>query len=262
MKYVTFEGGFGRLDEDTVTVLADDPIHFLVAGGRAGASATTPLSKIVLKAPIPAPGKVICVGLNYRDHVVESGAEVPENPVLFTKFANSVVGDGATVEIPSVTQAVDWEAELGVIIGATGRRITADKALEYVAGYTCLNDLSARDLQLRDGQWTRGKAIDGFLPMGPVLVDTTDIPDPQSLTIRCTVNGEVMQEASTSSMIFSVAQLIEDISETMTLEPGDIIATGTPAGVGMAHDPPRYLRPGDVVVVEIEGIGKLTTFLR
>ena len=154
---------------------------------------------------------------------------------------------------------MDWEAELGVIIGKTASRVSADEALAHVAGYVCTNDLSARDLQRRGGQWTRGKAIDGFLPMGPMLVTADEVPNPQALGIRCTVNGEVVQDSSTAQMIFGVAELISTISLTLTLEAGDCIATGTPPGVGMAMKPPRFLRDSDVVTVEIDGLGTLTT---
>jgi len=155
----------------------------------------------------------------------------------------------------------DWEAELGVVIGRTARRVERDEALTYVAGYTCLNDLSARDLQRSGGQWTRGKAIDGFLPMGPWLVTADDVPDPQRLAISCSVDGETVQRSTTAEMVFGVAELISIISQTMTLEPGDLIVTGTPAGVGMSMDPPRFLRPGQEVIVEIERIGRLATRL-
>lgn len=217
------------------------------------------LDDVDLTAPVPRPGKIICVGLNYRDHAAETGKPIPAEPILFAKFANSVVGDGATVPIPAVTSEVDWEAELGVVIGRVARAVPVDRALAHVAGYVCLNDLSARDLQRSGGQWTRGKAIDGFLPMGPALVTADEVPDPQQIDIACTVNGEVVQNSNTREMIFGVAELINVISQTITLEPGDCIATGTPPGVGMAQSPPRYLRGGDVVVVSIAGLGDLTT---
>jgi 2-keto-4-pentenoate hydratase/2-oxohepta-3-ene-1,7-dioic acid hydratase in catechol pathway len=172
-----------------------------------------------------------------------------------------VVADGAVVSLPPVTEEVDWEAELGVIIGSRARRLTVDEALGCVAGYTCLNDLSARDLQRRGGQWTRGKAIDDFLPMGPLLVTADEVKAPQQLSISCRLNGAVVQNSNTSQMVFGVAELVSIISQTITLEAGDCIATGTPAGVGMAMDPPRFLRSGDVLVVEIEGLGQLTTYI-
>ena len=208
---------------------------------------------------MPAPGKIVCVGLNYRDHAAETGKPIPTEPVLFAKFANSVVGDGSRVAIPAATVEADWEAELGVVIGREATRVSADHALAHVAGYLCANDLSARDLQRSGGQWTRGKAIDGFLPMGPVLVTADEVPDPQQLGIRCTLNGEVVQDSSTSEMVFGVAELISVISQTMTLAPGDVILTGTPPGVGMAMTPPRFLREGDVLEVEIDRLGRLVT---
>jgi 2-keto-4-pentenoate hydratase/2-oxohepta-3-ene-1,7-dioic acid hydratase in catechol pathway len=218
-----------------------------------------PCGDTALTPPVPKPEKIICVGLNYRDHAAETGSAVPTEPVLFAKFANSVTGDGAVVPIPPVCTQVDWEAELGVVIGSRASRVGVAEALDYVAGYTCLNDLSARDLQRRGGQWTRGKAIDGFLPMGPWLVTADEVGDPQQLAISCRLNGEVVQSSRTAQMVFGVAELVSTISQTITLEPGDCIATGTPPGVGMAMDPPRFLRPGDVLVVEIEKVGRLTT---
>ncbi len=266
MRLVSYEGGFGRVEEqdgDRVVVpMGADLVAWLADQSRGGSVADddpVAYDALALRAPVPRPGKIVCVGLNYRDHAAETGADVPTEPVLFAKFANSVVPDGAEVAIPPATSEVDWEAELGVVIGRRARRVGGEEAMDHVAGYTCLNDLSARDLQRRGGQWTRGKAIDGFLPMGPWLVTRDDVPDPQALAIGCSVNGEVVQESSTAQMVFGVAELVSVISQTMTLEPGDVIATGTPPGVGMARTPPRYLAPGDEVVVSIEGLGDLRT---
>lgn len=264
MKLVSYRGGFGRLEDDLtgkVVPMGQDLVSFL-AGAPAEEGAAIPVEDVELLAPVPRPGKIICVGLNYRDHAAETGKPIPTEPVLFAKFANSVVAHGVSVEIPEVAHEVDWEAELGVVIGRTARRVSTDQALDHVAGYVCLNDLSARDLQRSGGQWTRGKAIDDFLPMGPWLATSDDVPDPQDLTIRCLLNGAVMQESSTSQMIFGVAELVSTISQTVTLEPGDCIATGTPPGIGMAKTPPRFLQPGDVVTVEIDGLGSLTTTMR
>lgn len=258
MRLVSFAGGFGRLDGDMVVPMGNDLVEYLRTG-HTTAGDPMPLGDLTLLAPIPSPGKIICVGLNYRDHAAETGQPVPTEPVLFAKFANSVVADGATVEIPPATSEADWEAELGVVLGSTTRRVSESDALSHVAGYTCMNDLSARDLQRRGGQWTRGKAIDGFLPMGPALVTPDEVGDPQSLRISCSVNGEVMQDSSTEQMVFGVAELISVLSQTMTLEAGDVIATGTPPGVGMAKSPPRFLQPGDTVAVEIAKLGRLTT---
>lgn len=259
MRLISYEGGFGRVDSGTVVPMGTSLVAYLSGDVPAEERPAIPLREVRLTAPVPKPGKIICVGLNYRDHAAETGKPIPTEPVLFAKFANSVVSDGATVQMPPLTAEVDWEAELGVVIGKRASRVSVDDALHHVAGYTCMNDLSARDLQRSGGQWTRGKAIDGFLPMGPYLVTTDEVPDPQTLSIRCEVNGEVVQDSSTAEMIFGVAELVSIISQTITLEPGDCIATGTPPGVGMAKSPPRFLVPGDEVVVEIEGLGRLVT---
>lgn len=211
------------------------------------------------RLPIPWPSKIIAVGLNYRDHARESAMEVPNRPLLFAKWPNALIGDGEPIRLPKGTKEVDFEAELAVVIGAKVRgELPAQHALDIVAGYTCLNDISARDIQFADGQWTRGKSFDTFCPVGPVLVPVSAIPDPQALCVRCLLNGEVMQDASTADMIFGVAELISFVSRSISLEAGDLIATGTPPGVGFARTPPIYLHPGDVVAVEIDGIGTLT----
>jgi 2-keto-4-pentenoate hydratase/2-oxohepta-3-ene-1,7-dioic acid hydratase in catechol pathway len=207
---------------------------------------------------IDRPGKIICVGLNYRDHAEETGAEAPTAPLLFAKWGNALIGDGDAIVLPPESEQVDYEAELGVVIGRTTRRVAERDALDAVRGYICVNDVSARDLQFGDGQWTRGKSPDTFCPVGPRLVPREEIPDPQALAIRCRVNGRTLQDSSTANMIFSVAEIIAHISRTITLEPGDLIATGTPAGVGIARDPQVLLQDGDEVTVEIEGLGALT----
>lgn len=258
MRLVSFDGGFGRWEGDVVVPLGPDLVEHL-RGAAPTEGAPVPVAGLTLRAPVPRPGKIVCVGLNYRDHASETGKPVPTEPVLFAKFANSVVGDGATVPIPAATAEADWEAELAVVIGRTATRVAAGDALDHVAGYACANDLSARDLQRSGGQWTRGKAVDGFLPLGPWLVTADEVPDPQALGIRCTLNGDVVQDSSTSQMVFGVAELIETITATMTLEPGDLVVTGTPPGVGMAMTPPRFLAAGDVLTVEIDGLGVLTT---
>jgi 2-keto-4-pentenoate hydratase/2-oxohepta-3-ene-1,7-dioic acid hydratase in catechol pathway len=204
------------------------------------------------------PGKIVAIGLNYMDHVRESGVEPPAEPLVFTKFTSAVIGDGDPIPIDGeLTKRVDWEVELAVVIGRTARRVEAGTALEHVFGYTVANDVSARDLQFSDGQWVRAKSLDGFCPLGPEIVTADEIPDPQSLALKTTVNGEVMQDSSTSEMLFGVADLIAFCSRSFTLEPGDVLLTGTPWGCGEFMDPPRSLRPGDVVQVSIEGIGKL-----
>jgi 2-keto-4-pentenoate hydratase/2-oxohepta-3-ene-1,7-dioic acid hydratase in catechol pathway len=208
--------------------------------------------------PIDRPGKIICVGLNYRDHAEEQGTALPEAPLLFAKWQNTLVGPGDPIVIPPVVTKCDYEAELGVVIGAQVRDVSAENALEAVAGYVCVNDVSARDLQFADGQWTRGKSPDTFCPVGPALVSRDDIPDPQTLPIRAILNGETVQESTTANMIFGVADVIAYITRTITLEPGDLIATGTPAGVGAFRDPPLFMKPGDEITIEIDGIGSLT----
>jgi 2-keto-4-pentenoate hydratase/2-oxohepta-3-ene-1,7-dioic acid hydratase in catechol pathway len=217
-----------------------------------------------LRAPL-TPRAFICIGLNYMDHVKESNARVPARPVVFAKCPNALAGpDDVITWHADVIQQVDWEAELGVVIGQRCHRVSKAGALRYVGGYTCVNDLSARDIQLTDsaGQYTLGKTLDGFCPIGPCLVTADEIPDPQNLTIRCLVNGEVRQHSNTREMIFGVADLIAHLSRFMTLMPGDLIATGTPPGVGMGMKPPVWLRDGDQVTVEIEGIGALTNICR
>ena len=241
--------------------MGDDLIGYL-EGTSGHDGPLQPLASVTLGAPIPEPRKVIGVGRNYREHARELGNEAPTEPVLFAKFATSVIGPEEPILIPSAAKQVDYEAELGVVIGSRASEVSAATALEHVAGYTCLNDVSARDLQFPPVQWTRGKAIDTFCPLGPHLVTRDEIPDPQALRIRCWLNGEVMQDSSTAEMIFSVADLVSFISQTITLLPGDIIATGTPPGVGVARTPPRFLQPGDEVTVEIERIGRLTNPLR
>ena len=208
--------------------------------------------------PIERPGKIVCVGLNYRDHATETNMPAPERPLLFAKWQTSLIGPGEDVVLPPVSQAVDFEAELGVVIGTTAKHVSERDALDVVAGYICVNDVSARDMQFGDGQWTRGKSPDTFCPVGPRLVPRDEIGDPQALAIRCVVNGETLQDSSTSQMIFSVAEIIAYVTRVITLEPGDLIATGTPAGVGVFRDPQVLLQDGDEVSVEIEGLGTLT----
>jgi 2,4-didehydro-3-deoxy-L-rhamnonate hydrolase len=212
--------------------------------------------------PIDCPSKIVCVGLNYRDHAEEQGAELPQAPLLFAKWPNALIGPGEAIVIPRASKRVDYEAELGVVIGSRVRNVSKENALEAVSGYLCLNDVSARDLQFSDGQWTRGKSPDTFCPIGPHVVPRDEVPDPQALTIRCVLNGRVMQDSTTANMIFSVAEIIAYASATITFEPGDLIATGTPAGVGVFRDPPVLLQDGDEVTIEIERLGSLTNPVR
>jgi 2-keto-4-pentenoate hydratase/2-oxohepta-3-ene-1,7-dioic acid hydratase in catechol pathway len=208
--------------------------------------------------PIERPQKIVCVGLNYRDHAEEQGVPLPEWPILFSKWPNTLIGPGESIVMPAISEQIDYEAELGVVIGSRVKGVSAENALEAVAGYLCLNDVSARDLQFGDKQWTRGKSPDTFCPVGPNLVPAAEVPDPQSLRIRAILNGEVLQDSTTANMVFGVAEIVSFISQAITLEPGDLIATGTPAGVGVFRDPPIFLKPGDEITIEIEGLGALT----
>jgi 2-keto-4-pentenoate hydratase/2-oxohepta-3-ene-1,7-dioic acid hydratase in catechol pathway len=208
-------------------------------------------------APVPRPGKLICIGLNYRDHARESNMALPEKPVVFSKFSSAVLAPGEPVVIPAGSKQVDYEAELAVVIGRRAKNVSADRAYDYVLGYTSFNDVTARDFQFADGQWQRGKSCDTFAPMGQTIVTTDTIPDPHRLSIKLTLNGALMQDSNTDQLIFGVPRLIEFLSESITLEPGDVIATGTPAGVGFARNPPRFLKPGDEMQVLIDGIGGL-----
>jgi 2-keto-4-pentenoate hydratase/2-oxohepta-3-ene-1,7-dioic acid hydratase in catechol pathway len=208
-------------------------------------------------APVPRPGKIVCIGLNYRDHAQESGLAVPSTPVIFSKFSSCVIAPGEPVVVPTTSEKVDYEAELAVVIGRHAKHVSADRAYDYVLGYTAFNDVTARDFQFGDGQWQRGKSCDTFAPMGQTIVTTDEIPDPHTLRITMKVNGAVMQDSNTNQLIFRVPELIAFISASITLEPGDIIATGTPAGVGFARKPPVFLKPGDKMDVEIERIGGL-----
>jgi 2-keto-4-pentenoate hydratase/2-oxohepta-3-ene-1,7-dioic acid hydratase in catechol pathway len=208
--------------------------------------------------PIDRPQKIVCVGLNYSDHAEEQGVALPERPILFAKWPNTLVGPGEPIVVPAISEKVDYEAELGVVIGTRAKGVSVENALEAVAGYLCVNDVSARDLQFADGQWVRGKSPDTFCPVGPQLVPASEIPDPQGLRIRAILNGATMQDSTTANMVFGVAEIVSFVSQAITLEPGDLIATGTPAGVGAFRDPPVFMLPGDEITIEIEGVGTLT----
>jgi acylpyruvate hydrolase len=208
-------------------------------------------------APVPRPGKLICIGLNYRDHAAESNMSIPEKPVIFSKFPTCVIAPGEPVVIPSTSQQVDYEAELAVVIGRRAKNVKATRAIDYVLGYTAFNDVSARDFQFADGQWQRGKSCDTFAPMGQTIVTTDTITDPHKLSIKLVLNGQTMQDSNTDQLIFGVPELIEFLTESITLEPGDVIATGTPSGVGFARKPPVFLKPGDEMEVLIQDIGGL-----
>jgi 2-keto-4-pentenoate hydratase/2-oxohepta-3-ene-1,7-dioic acid hydratase in catechol pathway len=216
-----------------------------------------PLATATLRAPVEDPDKIICLGLNYRDHADEAGLPLPATPMLFAKYRNSLVGPRAPIVLPAVSEAVDYEAELAVVIGRPAKDVSADAALEHVAGVMALNDVTARDVQHATSQWTAGKAIDTFAPCGPALVLLDEIDDIQALRVSARVNGQTVQDGTTADMIFAVAETIAFISTLMTLVPGDIIATGTPAGVGFSRDPKVLLHEGDVAEVEIERVGTL-----
>lgn len=207
------------------------------------------------------PGKIVAVGLNYRGHADEQGAKAPERPLLFAKWATALVGPGEPIVLPAISSSIDYEAELGVVIGERVKGVRAEDALAAVGAYVCANDVTARDLQRADRQFTRSKSLDTFCPVGEP-VPASAVPDPQALRIRCLVNGELRQDATTADMIFSVAELIAYVSEAITLEPGDLLLTGTPPGVGVFRDPPVFLADGDEVVVEIDGVGRLVSPVR
>ena len=232
-----------------------------LARAQAAMESGQPLDEqdVKLMAPVPHPSKVICVGLNYADHAAESGQPPPPEPVIFSKFTSAVIGHEDEIVLPPLSQQVDYEAELVVIIGVGGHRIPIDRALDHVAGYCCGHDVSARDWQLAKpgGQWLLGKTFDTFAPMGPALVTRDEISDPGKLRIRLRLNGETMQDSNTSQLIFPVERLVSYVSDVCTLAPGDVIFTGTPPGVGMARKPPVFLKPGDVAEVEIEHLGVL-----
>ncbi|MFZ0630552.1 MAG: fumarylacetoacetate hydrolase family protein [Acidobacteriaceae bacterium] len=210
-----------------------------------------------LFAPIPRPPRIFCVGLNYRDHAIESKMEIPKVPTIFLKLPSAVIGPEETVRIPTLTQQADYEVELALIIGKAGRDIPKGSWHEHVFGYTILNDVSARDVQLATSQWTLGKSFDTFCPIGPAIVTQDEIPDPHALDIRLSIGGEVLQHSNTRELIFKAPDLIAYLSSITPLEPGDIISTGTPAGVGLGRKPQRWLQPGETMVAEVEGLGQL-----
>lgn len=234
---------------ERVARLTDDP--------RLDALPHYPLHTYSLAPIVTSPRVIMCVGRNYMEHIREGAAPVPERPILFAKFPNTLIGHKAPVVAHAIARTLDYEGELAVIIGRRASQVRAATWLDVVAGYTIINDISDRDLQNGDVQWIRGKSLDTWAPLGPVFVSADEIPDPHDLRIRTRVNGELRQDASTGDMLFRIPQLIEFITEAITLEPGDIIATGTPSGVGLGFDPPKWLQPGDSVDVNIEPIGTL-----
>lgn len=248
----------GYLHGDNIQPVAATDLFQVIAGeGTEAAGQPVPLAAVRVLAPL-RPSKIICVGLNYMDHCREQGVDPPQQPLLFSKFPTCVIGPGEAIGWPEgLTQQVDFEVELGVVIGRRARLVAEAKALDVVFGYAAANDISARDLQFGDGQWMRGKSLDTFCPLGPVVVTADEVPDPQALSLRCRVNGETLQESNTSEMIFSVRHLIAYISQAFTLEPGDLVLTGTPFGVGVFRDPQVFLQPGDLVETEVADFGVL-----
>jgi len=262
----------GVVEGNRVAALALDgvaTVDELIAAGpetwdaarEAGAGALTigePLRPGMLDGPLKTPSKIVCVGLNYHDHCRETGIAAPERPLIFAKFPSSLVGPDAAIEWPDeLTEQVDWEAELAVVIGRRIKRASEREALDAIFGYTAANDVSARDLQFADQQWVRAKSLDTFCPLGPVIVTPDEFGDPQDKRLLARVNGETMQDSTTAEMIFGVAEIVSFLSQACTLEPGDLILTGTPWGVGGFRDPPVFLKPGDSVEIEVEGVGVL-----
>ncbi len=268
MKLIRFSNGLrtqlGEVDGEQVYVISgsdtmtmNDVLRRNIMPNRI--SLSHPLAQVKVLAPL-RPGKIIAIGRNYAEHAKETGSDIPKAPIIFAKFSSSVIAPGEQITwSKSITNEVDWEGELAVIIGRKGRNVSEEDAYNHVYGYTIANDVSARDLQLRtDSQWTRGKSLDTFCPLGPYLVTRDEIEDPQNLNIKTMVNDEVMQESNTKNMIFSIRHLIAYCSRMFTLEPGDVILTGTPDGVGEGMNPKRYLQDGDVVTITIDGLGELS----
>ncbi|HID56795.1 TPA: FAA hydrolase family protein, partial [Candidatus Poribacteria bacterium] len=219
--------------------------------------------RVELKAPILNPSKIIALGLNYIDHCREQGLEPPDQPIIFAKYPSAIIGPEEPIVWPAaLTQQVDYEAELALIIGKRAKGVPIERAFDYIAGYTLLNDVTARDLQFAEKQWTRAKSLDTFCPMGPALVSKEEVQDPHHLRIRCYLNEELMQDSTTENFIFDIPHLVSFLSHSFTLLPGDVIATGTPGGVGAFRQPPVFLKPGDRVRVEVEGIGSLSNPVR
>jgi 2-keto-4-pentenoate hydratase/2-oxohepta-3-ene-1,7-dioic acid hydratase in catechol pathway len=274
MRFITFEQRghrcAGVVLKDQVVSLEDagfpDLLSVLQGGAEAlkkveaftaTAPAAIPIASVKFCAPIPTPPKILCMGLNYRDHAEEANLEVPKYPVIFAKYTNTVIGSGDKIVLPRNSRKPDYEAEFGFAIGKRARHIDAEDWRNYVFGYVNCNDVSARDFQMSVSQWTMGKNFDTFAPMGPFLVTADEIEDPHNLDISLTLNGEIMQSSNTRELIFKIPETVAFLSSVMTLEPGDMVLTGTPAGVGFSRRPPRWLTPGDEVVVRVEGLGEL-----
>ncbi|HLH42185.1 MAG TPA: fumarylacetoacetate hydrolase family protein [Bryobacteraceae bacterium] len=263
MRLATFQSGDGPPEAGIVSgnrVWALGMDMAMACGASelfSGTGRSYALHDVKLLAPVPRPPKFICVGLNYRDHAAEAGMEIPQVPTIFSKFSNVVIGPGEPIVLPSVSSKPDYEAEFAFVVGRGGRKISASRAMEHVFGYTIVNDVSARDYQMATSQWLMGKTFDTFAPMGPWIVTHDEIANPHALDISLEIGGETLQKSNTRELIFKIPELIEYISHVVTLESGDVVATGTPAGVGFARKPPRWLKAGDEVVVAIEGIGEL-----
>lgn len=269
MKLVTYSQGgsapaVGVFEGDQIRPLSGFAHMCAAIAAGASAIAAAPkgspvaLSSVKLLAPIPRPPKVICIGLNYRDHAIESNMPIPTIPVVFSKFSNTVISPGDKVVLPKNSEKPDFEAELAFIIGKPGRHISKEKALDHVFGYTIVNDVSARDFQLQTSQWLVGKTFPTFCPMGPWIVTADEIADPHNLRIGLRIDGETVQDSNTKELIFGIPELVSHLSGIIDFEPGDVVSTGTPPGVGMGRKPPRWLKAGETMTVFIEGIGELT----
>ena len=248
-----------NLPPDLVSLLEAGPDALAAAGDAAKRGEGIDAGDIRVVAPVQKPEKILCIGLNYADHAAESNMPIPSEPVVFSKFSSTIIGPGDAIRLPSVTRSIDYEVELVVVIGTAGKDISESDAMDHVAGYTVGHDVSARDFQLEKpgGQWLLGKTFETFAPLGPDVVTPDEAGDPHNLGIRCILNGETVQDSNTAQLIFRVDQLIAYLSRVITLQPGDLIFTGTPPGVGMARDPQLWLKAGDTVVCEVDGIGRL-----
>ena len=259
---VDLQSADSSLPGTVLGVIEADAVEAVSRAVESGAGARTPLESARLASPIPRPPKIVCVGLNYLDHATEQNVPLPEHPLLFSKATSSVVGPYDDVVLPAESEQVDYEVELAVVIGKTATAVPEADAYDYVAGYTVANDVSARDIQFRQQQWHQGKSYDTFCPMGPWLVTKNEIPDPNALAVKLTLNGTVLQDSNTDNLIFNVPTLVSRISSAMTLLPGDVISTGTPAGVGVFRDPKILLKAGDYMETWVEGIGTLKNHVR
>ena len=265
MRIVTFrrngivQHGFRNGSSVAVQPAATSAVDLAINPAKSSAAQELPLAAVELLPPVPRPGKIICIGLNYRAHAIEGGNAIPEYPAVFMRGATSLTAPGGPILYPDCSDKLDFEAELAVVIGRIASRVSAANALSHVAGYSCFNDGSVRDFQRKSTQWTMGKNFDGTGGFGPELVTPDELPlGASGLRLIARLNGQTMQDSNTADMIFDVATLVSTLSEAMTLEPGDVIATGTPSGVGYARKPPVFMRPGDVIEVEIQGVGILT----